>query len=117
VPKNNDQFGAQVLDCILDATENGVVNDVPGNSYDEEIAQSLIEEQLRRNSGVGTTEDHSKWVLPGNQLAPPRHGFIGMALFVSYKTRVPSQKSLKRPVGGEYRGWLLAPGAGSETET
>ena len=115
VSENNDQFRAQVLGCILDAAENGVVDYIPRNSYYEQIAQSFVEEQLGRNSRVGAAENHREWVLIGNQFAPPPHGFVGMPLFVS-RQNARSQPEVSRAPGPRRgTGLLPAPGAGSET--
>ena len=116
VSKNNDQFRAQVHDCVFDTAENRVVGDVPRNSYHEEIAQTFIKKQLGSDPRVRAAEDHGEWVLSRNQFASPARGFVRMPFFVTDKTRIPSQKSRERLVRRERGGCFLAPGAGSETE-
>ncbi len=63
VREDEDEFGSEVFGGVFDAAQNGVVYDVPGYSDDEQVAQALIEYELRRNSGIGATQDHGERML------------------------------------------------------
>ena len=115
VSEDNHQFRAEVLDAILDAAENDVVHEVSGNSYDEEIAQAFVKEQLGRHARICAAENHGERMLVGDQAAPAIEGIVGVPFLIRYKTRVPGQKPGERLVRGESRGFL-GPGAGSESE-
>ena len=47
MPENQDQFRSQVLYCIFDAAQNGVIHDIAGHTDHEQITQTLVKQQLR----------------------------------------------------------------------
>jgi len=49
VPKNHDEPGAEPVYGELDAPDLGWSDDVPGNTYDEQVPKTLIEDYLRWN--------------------------------------------------------------------
>jgi hypothetical protein len=64
VTQHDNQANMQVLSRILEAAENGIVHNVAGNAYNEQVAEAFIEHQLRRYTGIGTAQDGSKRMLP-----------------------------------------------------
>jgi hypothetical protein len=57
VSEHNDHDGAEVLYRILETAYGGRIGAIAGYSDYEEIAQPLIENNLRRDSAVGATQD------------------------------------------------------------
>ena len=52
VSHNDDQIHSKVKGCVLDTAELMVINYVAGDSYNEKIADSGLENGLRDHSGV-----------------------------------------------------------------
>ena len=61
--EDHDELGAEVLHRILYAAQNRVVHDVPRHPDNKQVAEPLIEQQFRWNSGVGATEDYREGML------------------------------------------------------
>ena len=57
-----------MVDGILDAPERHIVYDVPCKPDDEEVAYPLIEKDLRRDAGIGASDDDGKGFLPFRDL-------------------------------------------------
>ena len=55
------QVGAQVADRIVDTLEAGVRDGVARDAYDEQIAEPLVEDQLRGNARVGARKNDCEW--------------------------------------------------------
>jgi hypothetical protein len=49
--------------CIFDAAERMIVNQVARRANDEKVTEVLIENQFRRNSGIGASDDDGERVL------------------------------------------------------
>ena len=47
----------------LHATEDILIDDITGNTHTENIAQSLIEDQLCWGARVDTTQNNREWIL------------------------------------------------------
>jgi hypothetical protein len=54
--EHNDHYGAEVFYGILKTADGGRVNTVSRNANDEEVAETLIEDYLRRDPAVRATE-------------------------------------------------------------
>ena len=52
-----------MLDRIFDAAKGMVINKISRGADDEEIADPLFENDLRRSAGVGTGQNDGEWVL------------------------------------------------------
>jgi hypothetical protein len=57
VPEHDDESRAESLGGVLDAPDQRWSDDVPGDADDEQIAEPLIEDDLRRNARVGAAEN------------------------------------------------------------
>ena len=51
---DHNQAGAQMADRILDALQRQTIISVAGSPHDEEIADSLVKDDLRRHARIGT---------------------------------------------------------------
>jgi hypothetical protein len=63
VPEHDDERRMQVLDGVLDAAQRVVINHVAGLAHDEEVAQTLVEQDLGPGARVGAAEDDGHGVL------------------------------------------------------
>ena len=63
VSEDDDEGGPQDLNAVLDRTDHGGVNDVPGRTNHEGVAQALVEDDLGGKAGVGAAEDHGEGML------------------------------------------------------
>jgi hypothetical protein len=61
----HDQRNMQVLGPIFKTSQFRICGYVAGHADDKQVSQSLIEDDLRRHTRIGTTEDFSVWVLAG----------------------------------------------------
>jgi hypothetical protein len=52
--EDDDHYGAQVFHCVFETAYASGVRTVSGDTNNEEFAEPLIEDDLRRNSAVGT---------------------------------------------------------------
>src|SRR5262245_58318452 len=66
---HHDERHVQVLRGVLEARDLGVAGDVARDANIEEIAESLIEDDLRGNTRVRTTENRRMRMLAGCELA------------------------------------------------
>jgi hypothetical protein len=57
VPKHHDERRAQEFHGIFEAGESVVIEEIAGKPHHEEIAGSLIEQELGRDAAVGAAED------------------------------------------------------------
>ncbi|HEY6990093.1 MAG TPA: hypothetical protein VH369_16985 [Bryobacteraceae bacterium] len=57
-----------------------------------QIAQTLIEYQFRWDSGIGTAQNHRKWMLSVLQFSAPGQGLVGVLLLVKGVALVPLHK-------------------------
>ena len=96
VPKDHNQLRIEMFDRILDAGQFVVADYVSGNADDKQIAQTLIEYQFRWDSGIGTAQNHRKWMLSVLQFSAPGQGLVGVLLLVMRVACVPLHKPGKR---------------------
>jgi hypothetical protein len=78
-PDCSDQRYAQFQDAVGDAAEHGLVEDLSGRADGHQVAQSLVEDQLRGHAGVDAAEYDGEGVLGGGQLPPDGGGFVRVA--------------------------------------
>jgi hypothetical protein len=52
-----------MFNCILDAAQPNLINHFSGGANDKNVAQAYIENEFRRNSGIGATHYHCKRFL------------------------------------------------------
>ncbi len=64
VPENDDEGAPEVGASVLHAAEDAGVDDVPGDAYDEQIADPAGEDGLGDLAGVGAADDDGEGVLP-----------------------------------------------------
>jgi hypothetical protein len=70
VPEDQNEGRVQFGDSVFDAAlhdDARAVDDVPGYPHHENISDAHIEEDLRRDAGIGTTDDHCFGKLPVRQ--------------------------------------------------
>ena len=88
--QNHHQPRAEARRRELDAADLGRGDDVAGDADDEQVAQPLVEDDLRRHPRVGTAEQDRERLLPGRELvAPRRAGGRGVGANVGDEARVP----------------------------
>ncbi len=66
--QNDDEAGAKAFRRIFHASDLRGCNHIPRDSNHKKIAQSLIENELGRNSGIGAANDDGKGLLSGHQI-------------------------------------------------
>jgi hypothetical protein len=72
VAEYDDQRRAKDRDRVFDLCQTVVVEKIPGNPHDKQIARELIEDGFDRNARVGTSQDDRERTLPGNEFQPSR---------------------------------------------
>lgn len=92
--KDHDKWDAERGDAVFDAGDHRVVSNIAGNAGGEEIAEALVEDELWRDSGVGTTEYGREWRLasgksgaPGEILARMEGASFDVALIALHQPR------------------------------
>ena len=68
VAQYDDERCAEPLRGELDAADLGRRDDVAGDADDEQVAQPLVEDNLRWDSRVRTAEDNCEWLLTCSEL-------------------------------------------------
>ena len=66
--QDHHQPGVKPLGRELDAPYQRGGDDVAGDPDHKEIAESLVEDDLGRDPGIGAAEDDGEWLLPFGQL-------------------------------------------------
>jgi hypothetical protein len=79
MPKDHDESRVKTCSSELDAADLGGRDDVACDSNDEEVAQSLIEDDLRWDPRVRTSEDDRERTLGLGDLCALRRARIGFA--------------------------------------
>src|SRR5437762_3217070 len=69
--EHHDQAHGQMIDRVLDAAQAMIADHVAGHAQDKQIAESLIEYDLGRNTRVGAAKNDSKRMLTFRQLLAP----------------------------------------------
>ena len=93
VAHHDDEAHMKVLDGVFYASDDVVIEDVAGVTDDEQIAQALIEEQLRGNTRVGAGEDNGERSLALGLFEAALTGLVRMHGGASHITLV----SLEQP--------------------
>src|SRR5262249_62303323 len=76
-----------MVDRVLDAAQSFIIDHVARYADDEQIADPLVEHDLRRDAGIRTADNDGKWMLYVSQL---RASFRGLAGMLQTTARVPS---------------------------
>jgi hypothetical protein len=76
--EDNDEWDVEHVDTELDRPEYPVVDDVPSGANDKEVTQAPIEDDLRRDPGVGAPEDQGERLLPAGHLGASMRVLIRM---------------------------------------
>lgn len=63
VTEDHDERRAQEFDGIFEAGKAVIVEEISGETHDEDIARALIEQEFGRDAAVGATEDRGDWKL------------------------------------------------------
>ena len=63
VSKDHDERRPQELDGIFEACEAVIVEKIPGETHNEKLARTLIEQKFGRDAAVGATEDRGDRIL------------------------------------------------------
>ena len=104
VPQDDDQPRTEMLRRELDTAHLRWRNDVARNPDDEQVAQTLIEDDLDRYPGIGASEYGGEWFLPGGQFdAPGAARRRVMASDVGDEAGVPVTQQRQRFEGGNHR--------------
>jgi hypothetical protein len=85
-----------VFDRIFDAAEFVIGGYVSGDADNEQVAQTLIKDQFRWDSGIGTAHDYGEWMLPVLKFSSTRQGLIGVLLLVARVALIALHKPGKR---------------------
>ncbi|GAA3906694.1 hypothetical protein GCM10023084_68750 [Streptomyces lacrimifluminis] len=78
--EHHEQGDPQFEHAVREAAEHGLVEDLPPAAYGHQIAEALIEDHLRRYSGVDAAKDESEGVLTGRQRLSDGGRLVGMLL-------------------------------------
>jgi hypothetical protein len=93
-------------DGVLDAPDDIGINYTPGHPNDEQVDETLVENQLGRHPGVDASEDRGKRLLVANQLLKPVGALMRMSgLAALGKACVPCPKA-SQCFGGTHWSWL-----------
>jgi hypothetical protein len=76
MPEHDNQFGAQNIDCVLDASQAFIVEHIARDSDDKQISQALIKDNLGWYARIGTTEYDRERVLTFREFSPSFGGLI-----------------------------------------
>jgi hypothetical protein len=78
VSQHKDQAATQVIDCVFNASQVFIVDDVSGDAADEQITETLIKNNLRRHPRIGATDDDGERMLRLCQFCAPCRRLTGM---------------------------------------
>jgi len=98
VTDDDNKTDVQVLDGVLDAAEHMIVEDVAGVAQDEQIAEPLVEVELRGEARIGAREDDGKRRLAVGEGGAAGDGLVGMGRCAADKTPVAFELSGERLV-------------------
>ena len=113
---HQNEFCLQVLHRIFDAAQNVVCGNVAGYPDHEQIAQALIEDELRGDPGIGATEDNREWMLSSFQLFTTGEALVWMLLFVPRIALIALHKPGKSAIGRDNGCGFLRPSGGGQNE-
>jgi hypothetical protein len=88
----------QLGDAELDAAGHGLIERSTGTSYDDQIAEALVENEFYRHTGVDTAEDRGERMLAFAHSHPSRDSFVEILVLSRNEPRVPSHQPLQRLV-------------------
>jgi hypothetical protein len=95
VTENQDEGHVQFGDCVFNATLHGdarAFDDIAGHPHHEDIADADVEEDLRRDAGVGTTDDYGFGILTVRQGLKLLRAAPGSDRFSDRKAVVPGEQ-------------------------
>jgi hypothetical protein len=112
VAEYHDQPSIVARGGEFDAADLGRGHDVAGYTYHEQVAQALIEYDLRWNTRVGAAEDDRERLLPRGQLGPARvvQGRVG-ATHIRGKPEIALSEPLESFARWNHRVAILGIGA------
>ena len=104
VPEDHDEARAEALGGELDAADLRRRDDVAGHADHEQIAQTLIEDDLGGHARIGAAEDDGEWLLPGGELHPARGvRERRLAAHVRDEAAIAFAQPVERFAGGDHR--------------
>ena len=83
VAHDDEQRGVQMSGRILDARDLRITGNVARDPNVEEIAKTLVEDDLRRYTGIGAAQHDRVGMLPRRKFALPGRGLMGMLIAFS----------------------------------
>jgi len=111
MPKHDDELRSKMLDCVLDAPDYLVIQDVARNSNYKKIAQSLIEDDLGRSARISTADDNGERVLAGSDFRSARGRLTRMLELARGESLVTGFQKREGIGGGDFLGvgmfWLF----------
>ena len=63
VSEHNQHGAVKMVHGVLDTAKSNRIGDISRSTYDEEIAETLIKNQIRRNPAVGASQDDGMRML------------------------------------------------------
>src|SRR5882724_8333962 len=99
--QDHDQARAQVCDCVLDAAQCMVVDQIASCANDEKVTQVLVEDQLGRGAGIGASENDSERVLLLGCLCPARCGRFALGYLTRGKSEIALLKFGQRGISAD----------------
>ena len=91
--EHHDEPRAEALGGELDAADLRRRDDVPGHADDEQVAQALVEDDLRRHPRVGASEDDGDGSWPvASSLRRSALVSVSLARTPDTKRRLPSRR-------------------------
>ena len=105
VAQDDDEARTKLARGELDATDLRRRHDVAGDANDEEVTESLVEDDFCRDARVGAAEDDREGLLAVRQVtAMCSAGGCGVTLRISDKSRIALAKPGQRLDGSEHQG-------------
>ena len=88
MPQNHDQRHIQVAYGIFDGDQRCVICDMTRLTNNKKVAKTFIENDFRRYSGVGTSQNHRKGMLLQCDMFSPSRGLVRVMKLVFRKVAV-----------------------------
>src|SRR5260370_40198197 len=86
--QNDDQACAQVRLSVLDGAQRMVVDQIASRANNEKVTQVLVEDQLGRSAGIGTSENDGERVLRLGCLCPTGCGRFALGDLTRGKSEI-----------------------------
>src|SRR5207247_3847398 len=97
--QDHDQARAQVRDCVFDAAQRMVVDQIASRANDEKVTEVLVEDQLGRSAGIGAPDNDREWVLGLGRLRATRCRRFALRYLTRRKAEITLLEFGQRSIG------------------